>query len=499
MNRDSKESCYRPVDPKANNASEMQSSSAPVVSTVPPAELPRYVTELHPNDILLGRGAPIINYEGNVRFRALVSTRKAEYVSTGRHQVKDDIARQIIQEIERRNGKFLKKVECEAESQRLGIDEDTKAWTIVDDDVAIEKVKQALRDKDTEKRMQDDQSINEGNHHALPDFSNELRSLSMPSFSDNFGWLNGQRSLLQESIRSQSAPSSLAALSDWRQQRQLNQENSTNINQQLVDHYLTVIGQQQRQNLSHLAHISPAPPVGTGYATSEYLQAILRQGNSLTAPHPAVRQVTRESEILALRRQDSSLDTVNFHAGRANDASLLNSIEHSRAPTNPSIDFPSAYSTERKYQDALSNVQLSALKALREQQQIELQRQVLMGSNIRTLEYPSTGGTNLMNNGSRVQNSEAMLAASFVNRLATQTASLNPVARMPFVTHGKGGPESDREEAKVSYAERTLANNDNRKRSAHETEPNSSTTNLEETSRFYDNARGGKHKRVSNK
>ena len=36
---------------------------------------------LRPNDILLGRGNGAINYSGNVAFRALVATRRADYAA----------------------------------------------------------------------------------------------------------------------------------------------------------------------------------------------------------------------------------------------------------------------------------------------------------------------------------------------------------------------------------------------------------------------------------
>lgn len=124
-------------------------------ATSPPQSEPIYVTNLTPNDILLGRGAPIINYEGNVRFRDLVRTRKKEYVGTGRHQIKDDIARQIIEEIIRRKGRFLRKVNPHQEDvSRLHLNGKEKVWRVAEEDVAIEKVKQALRDKEPVKPSQ---------------------------------------------------------------------------------------------------------------------------------------------------------------------------------------------------------------------------------------------------------------------------------------------------------------------------------------------------------
>jgi hypothetical protein len=42
-----------------------------------------YITSTGRNDVLMGRGAPMIQYEGNVLFRDLVSTRKEEYMGNG--------------------------------------------------------------------------------------------------------------------------------------------------------------------------------------------------------------------------------------------------------------------------------------------------------------------------------------------------------------------------------------------------------------------------------
>ena len=45
--------------------------------------IPHYFTIVEPNDVLLGRGAPVINNEGNVRFRTIVTQRKDDI----RHRV----------------------------------------------------------------------------------------------------------------------------------------------------------------------------------------------------------------------------------------------------------------------------------------------------------------------------------------------------------------------------------------------------------------------------
>ena len=113
------------------------------VGQPPPSNI---VTVRNENDVLLGRGAPIIHNTGNVRFRELVRRRKDEYTRAERHHTKNEIAREIVEAVHRRNGRFLRKVEDPQETSALGVPEGVTAWRIVDPTVALEKAKQALRD-----------------------------------------------------------------------------------------------------------------------------------------------------------------------------------------------------------------------------------------------------------------------------------------------------------------------------------------------------------------
>lgn len=125
------------------NQNESESPTAQL-----PAQLPEYVTELNGNDVLLGRGAPILNSKGNVRFRKLVQEHKAVYTSTGRHAVKDEIARRIIHTITAMGGRFLRRIETQTERNSLQVPENVvNAWVTVDQSVKLSKVKQALREQ----------------------------------------------------------------------------------------------------------------------------------------------------------------------------------------------------------------------------------------------------------------------------------------------------------------------------------------------------------------
>eukprot|EP00540_Astrosyne_radiata_P003893 CAMPEP_0116847246 /NCGR_PEP_ID=MMETSP0418-20121206/14328_1 /TAXON_ID=1158023 /ORGANISM="Astrosyne radiata, Strain 13vi08-1A" /LENGTH=493 /DNA_ID=CAMNT_0004478671 /DNA_START=96 /DNA_END=1577 /DNA_ORIENTATION=+ len=106
-----------------------------------PAEI---ITSLNANDVLFGRGSGPNDHEGNIRFRALVGERKAEYMATNHRQTKAKIARDIVNTVLSKHGRFLKKVEP-AEAKRLGIPKGVDAWCVVDDETIMEKAKQALR------------------------------------------------------------------------------------------------------------------------------------------------------------------------------------------------------------------------------------------------------------------------------------------------------------------------------------------------------------------
>lgn len=102
------------------------------------------------NDVLFGRGAPIIRWSGNVKFRELIRGRKEEYLATRRHAPKESIAREIIEEIEkRRGGRFLKRAESSISSNDL-ITGLPRQWILASPSLVMEKVKQALRDRESD-------------------------------------------------------------------------------------------------------------------------------------------------------------------------------------------------------------------------------------------------------------------------------------------------------------------------------------------------------------
>ena len=68
------------------------------------------VLEVMPDDVLLGRGSGPNDHVGNIKFRDLVQERKVEYLSTNHRQTKAIIAKDIVDQVYQRGGKFLKKL-----------------------------------------------------------------------------------------------------------------------------------------------------------------------------------------------------------------------------------------------------------------------------------------------------------------------------------------------------------------------------------------------------
>jgi len=89
----------------------------------------------------------VIQNKGNIRFRELVQSRKTEYFQSNTHKAKDTVARQVNQAVARLGGKFLSRVATLVERKRLGAPENAAVWVVVDDETALDKTKQTLREK----------------------------------------------------------------------------------------------------------------------------------------------------------------------------------------------------------------------------------------------------------------------------------------------------------------------------------------------------------------
>mmetsp|Transcript_9347 Transcript_9347/g.19862 ORF Transcript_9347/g.19862 Transcript_9347/m.19862 type:complete len:661 (+) Transcript_9347:323-2305(+) len=105
------------------------------------------VHTLSMHDVLCGRGSGPNDHPGNVNFRKLIISRKAEYLSTTARAEKARIAQEIVEHVQQDldpRGRFLKKM-GPAELNEKKYEPGQDVWVIVDQDTALEKAKQALR------------------------------------------------------------------------------------------------------------------------------------------------------------------------------------------------------------------------------------------------------------------------------------------------------------------------------------------------------------------
>ena len=94
-------------------------------------EVPRFVTEINDNDVLMGRGFHNAEYEGNRRWQALVLARRAEYWKETSRPERHRIAKEVVQEILNRGGRFLKRVITTKEAEELEVPSRTQAWRVI--------------------------------------------------------------------------------------------------------------------------------------------------------------------------------------------------------------------------------------------------------------------------------------------------------------------------------------------------------------------------------
>ena len=146
----------------------------------PPPAPTEVITQVEEADVLCGRGGETNNHPGNIQYRNLVKQYQRLYLKAKRRD-KPKIARQIVDTVRRRNGRFLKK--------------DASFWRDVGNNKAREKTSQALREGAPELRDGDDPD----SHYelqqvckkrklttVLPDFANLVSPTpSSGSFQDS--------------------------------------------------------------------------------------------------------------------------------------------------------------------------------------------------------------------------------------------------------------------------------------------------------------------------
>jgi hypothetical protein len=94
-----------------------------------------YIVNLNPADVVLGRGAGPNEHSGNIAFREIVLDLKPTYIATVNRKMKSQIATKVVKAIRARGGRFLKHAPGR----------DDSVFVLADEDVVVEKAKQALR------------------------------------------------------------------------------------------------------------------------------------------------------------------------------------------------------------------------------------------------------------------------------------------------------------------------------------------------------------------
>lgn len=103
------------------------------------------VMERNRFDVMLGRGKQNAGRPGNAYFRECVLRNSGDYKGCGTMARKDIIARQIVAHIHSKGGRFLRSTTAATKQQAGGV-MGVPTWEVVSDDVALGKVKQAMRD-----------------------------------------------------------------------------------------------------------------------------------------------------------------------------------------------------------------------------------------------------------------------------------------------------------------------------------------------------------------
>ena len=119
---------------KSKSASSSTSKGAAGSASGSPAASPTTTRAgVRPHDILCGRDKTAHNHPGNKRFRTIVQSKREQYQSAGRRDDKNRIINEIIAQVYREGGRFLRN------------DEDTGEWVLVEPSGVHDKVSHALR------------------------------------------------------------------------------------------------------------------------------------------------------------------------------------------------------------------------------------------------------------------------------------------------------------------------------------------------------------------
>ncbi|KAL9184812.1 hypothetical protein ACHAXT_002589 [Thalassiosira profunda] len=110
------------------------------------------------NDVLLGRGYAINNHPGNLSLRALVDSKRADFMAIKRTD-KRPMAQDVVGRVAGRGGRFLREARNDygdgGESNGEVVALDKRRWNEVDHSAAVEKVMHLFREKAKQRSKED--------------------------------------------------------------------------------------------------------------------------------------------------------------------------------------------------------------------------------------------------------------------------------------------------------------------------------------------------------
>ena len=105
----------------------------------------RYIYKLNEHDVLCGRGSGPNDRKGNINFRNLVLSRKAEYLAGTSREAKGLVAVEIVATIRSRGGRFVHKLNATQLKERGFDANNQEVYELADEATVLEKTKQTLR------------------------------------------------------------------------------------------------------------------------------------------------------------------------------------------------------------------------------------------------------------------------------------------------------------------------------------------------------------------
>lgn len=167
-----------------NSSCEQPATQPSTYSNMANKDPSQYVQDLKEQDVVLGRGSGPNDRTGNIEFRNLILTRKAEYLAAKTREIKGRIAAEVVNSVRARGGRFLRKL-TPSQAKDAGFNKGEEVYELADEPTVMEKAKQTLRQNraNFEKNIQ--QATETNNNVASQE--NDINSIPMPDANTIMG------------------------------------------------------------------------------------------------------------------------------------------------------------------------------------------------------------------------------------------------------------------------------------------------------------------------